>query len=199
MRITRSKQTEVGRCSGAAQLSEVCFVLFALRMSRSLFSILAISLLSSSLTSEDNGADLADGWGEEYSWQPSLEAAISAAEVQSKPIMLVIHKSWCGACKNLKASFSVDDEAIDLSQDFVMVNLGDGKAPDDPKFKIDGSYVPRVYFLKPDGTILPDFYNKEGNPKFKFYYHSMDNLVDVMWEVLEESQKWDNSLDREEL
>ena len=84
MRITRSKQTEVGRCGGGAQLSEVCFVLFALRMSRSLFSILAISLLSSSLTSEDNGVDLVDGWGEEYSWQPSLEAAISAAEEQSK-------------------------------------------------------------------------------------------------------------------
>ena len=82
-----------------------------------------------------------------------------------------------------------------------MVNLGDGDVPDDQKFKIDGSYVPRIYFLKPDGTVLPDFYNKQGNPKFRYYYHSMDNLVDVMWEVLEASQtrEGDKASNREEL
>ena len=38
-----------------------------------------------------------------------------------------------------------------------MVNLGHGDAPEDQKYKIDGSYVPRNYFLKQDGTVLPDF------------------------------------------
>jgi len=163
------------------------------------FFLLLLSPLSSTLTSEVT--DVSNGWGEEYSWHPSLEAALTVAEEESRPIMLIIHKSWCGACKSLKATFSVDDEAIDLAQDFVMVNLGDGDAPDDQKFKIDGSYVPRIYFLKSDGTVLPDFYNKQGNPKFRYYYHSMDNLVDVMWEVLEESKtrKWDQTSNREEL
>ena len=92
-------------------------------------------------------------------------------------------------------------QAIDLAKDFVMVNLGDSNVPDDQEFKIDGSYVPRIYFLKPDGSVLQDFYNKEGNPKFRYYYNSIDNLVDVMWEVLEESQehKWDKTANKEEL
>ena len=104
------------------------------------------------------------------------------------------------ASSRIKVS-SIYLKAIDLAQDFVMVNLGDANAPDDQKFKIDGSYVPRIYFLKPDGSVLPDFYNKHGNPKFKYYYHSMDNLVDVMWDVMEESKskKWEQTSEREEL
>ena len=47
-----------------------------------MLAILLLSLLTSSLTSE--ATDLSNGWGEEYAWQPSLEAALSVAEEESK-------------------------------------------------------------------------------------------------------------------
>ena len=95
-----------------------------------------------------------------------------------------------------------------------MLNLGDDQVPEDEKFAPDGSYVPRyslfsrmvmkcininimhndvfrIFFLDPDGNILPDIVNREGNPKFKYYYYSADSLLDSMTEVQELAQSWD--------
>ena len=40
------------------------------------------------------------GFGEGYDWRP-LNEGLNLAKSQNKPVMLVIHKSWCGACKSL--------------------------------------------------------------------------------------------------
>ena len=49
----------------------------------------------------------------------------------------------------------------------------------------------RIFFLDPDGNVLPDIVNREGNPKFKYYYYSADSLLDSMTEVQELAQSWD--------
>ena len=36
---------------------------------------------------------------------------------------------------------------MELSEDFVMVNLGDDEEPSDPKYKPDGGYIPRYSCL----------------------------------------------------
>lgn len=84
-----------------------------------------------------------NGFGNGYIWANSLEAGKQMARHHKKPVMVIIHKSWCTACKNLKPKFATSSEIQSLSKYFVMVNLVDDEEPDSALFAPDGSYIPR--------------------------------------------------------
>ena len=121
----------------------------------------------------------------------------SGAGGQNKPVMLIIHKSYCGACKNLKALFRKEAEdaasaggaepgsVTALAESFAMLNLGDDDEPQDEIFRPDGGYIPRVLFVTPSGTVLSQVINEGGNPKYKYYYPTMDQLAASMAKVLD--------------
>jgi protein-disulfide reductase (glutathione) len=54
-----------------------------------------VSLLASSFV---DGEDNSHGFGDDLPWV-KWENARDVAKMQRKPIMLIIHKSWCGACQ----------------------------------------------------------------------------------------------------
>lgn len=84
-----------------------------------------------------------NGFGNNYIWAGSLESGIRIAANHKKPVMVIIHKSWCKACKNLKPKFASSPEIQDLSKHFVMVNLIDDEEPEGSNFSPDGTYIPR--------------------------------------------------------
>ena len=55
------------------------------------------------------------------------------------------------------------------------------------------NYLLRIFFLHPDGSLLSDVINKDGNSKFKYYYFSTDSILDSMEDVLELSESWGKS------
>lgn len=84
-----------------------------------------------------------NGFGASYVWAGSLQSGLQIAENHKKPVMVIIHKSWCSACKNLKPKFAGSSEIQNLSKHFVMVNLGDEEEPKSVVFAPDGNYIPR--------------------------------------------------------
>eukprot|EP00057_Strongylocentrotus_purpuratus_P008517 XP_011662991.1 PREDICTED: thioredoxin domain-containing protein 12 [Strongylocentrotus purpuratus] len=97
-----------------------------------------------------------------------------------KPMMLVIHKTWCGACKALKPKFAASEEILKLSSDFVMVNVEDDEEPEGSQFQPDGGYIPRILFLNSDGVVQPDLINTLGNPQYKYFYSNALMVTEAM-------------------
>ncbi|EGD75771.1 thioredoxin domain-containing protein 12 [Salpingoeca rosetta] len=123
--------------------------------------------------------DLAKGWGDSIAWRTLDAGTVEAAET-GKPMMIIIHKSWCGACKALKPKLASYDEYLQLSKHFVMINLGDDEEPADPMYAPDGSYIPRILFADSTGAVVDDLYNKFGSSKYKYYYSDAPYVVTSM-------------------
>lgn len=66
-----------------------------------------------------------------------------------------------------------------LAADFNLVSIeAEGETPSQAGFSPDGGYVPRAFFLRPDGS--PDYSLVGPNPKYKHFFASPDLLLTAM-------------------
>lgn len=149
------------------------------------FSALLLALVSLALGATEN---LHRGFNENIDWKTFDDAKeISARD--NKPIMLLIHKTWCGACKALKPQV-VNNKAIEeFSTNYVMVNVEDEEEPNDPDFAPDGGYIPRIIFINANGKVMKEIYNEGGNKSYKYYYSNADDILKSMKNAVEQIKK----------
>eukprot|EP00343_Euplotes_focardii_P011294 CAMPEP_0205831152 /NCGR_PEP_ID=MMETSP0206-20130828/43226_1 /ASSEMBLY_ACC=CAM_ASM_000279 /TAXON_ID=36767 /ORGANISM="Euplotes focardii, Strain TN1" /LENGTH=149 /DNA_ID=CAMNT_0053135507 /DNA_START=22 /DNA_END=468 /DNA_ORIENTATION=+ len=121
----------------------------------------------------------ANGFNDAINWR-TWDEGHEEAKASGKPIMLIIHKTWCGACKRLKPEFSSSKDIWELSSKFVMINVEDDDEPTGEQYTPDGGYIPRILFLGSDGEVRSDLFNEGGNPKYKYYYTSAGQIVSAM-------------------
>ena len=125
-----------------------------------------------------------NGWNDNIAWESSMDSFKAKIIESGKPGMLVIHKSWCGACKALKPKFAESKEIEEASENFVMFNALDDDEPNGNEFKPDGGYIPRILFLDGKGNVVKDLVNK-GRDSYKYYYPSPNDVVRGMKNALE--------------
>lgn len=73
----------------------------------------------------------------------SLETGVQTAIATGKPIMLIIHATYCSACKALIPDIVKSKDAKTLGEEFVVIHSVDGSEPEADKIAPDGTYFPR--------------------------------------------------------
>ena len=99
-------------------------------------------------------------------WVPSEADARAQSIATGKPMLIDFYADWCVDCKVLDAEVYTDARVIEASKRFVAVKINttvDFNTPatttaqiDALKAHYDVRGLPRVVFVRPDGTIIPD-------------------------------------------
>jgi thiol-disulfide isomerase/thioredoxin len=125
-----------------------------------------------------------EGWNAaQIDWQP-YEAGLARAKAQKKPVCLVFYTSWCPHCKNYSHVFD-DPGVVAKAKELVMIRLdADAEGDVARKFQPDGGYVPRTFFLAPDGTLDPEIH--AARPKFLYFFdeQSPASILTAMGEAV---------------
>jgi protein-disulfide reductase (glutathione) len=106
--------------------------------------------------------------GAEINWRDT-KSGIYEASKTGKPVIMVLHATWCSACKRYRAVFK-DPGVVAASKDFVMILVDADKEKEiNGAFAPDGTYVPRTLFIDSDGNISEKYVGKDPQ-----YPHTVD-------------------------
>ena len=110
----------------------------------------------------------AENWNDANIHWMAYDEGLAAAKKSHQPICLIFYTTWCPHCGNYSKLFS-DPEVVKKSKSFVMIRLDKDKNQElSQKYKPDGEYIPRTYFLSSGGTL--DESLAEQREKFKYFY-----------------------------
>lgn len=125
-----------------------------------------------------------EGWNDaQISWV-GFEEGLARAHAENRPMLLVMHADWCVHCRNYSHVFE-DPRIVERARDLVMVRIDvDDERDIASRYALDGGYVPRTYFLAPDGTPRTDVDARRA--RFRFFYdeHDPTSLLTAMNTVL---------------
>ncbi len=104
-------------------------------------------------------------------WSDQYETTLAAAADQGRPIILDFTADWCAACKELEHKTYTDPAVLQCSDEFERVMV-DGTT-DTPEFvALKEQYgikgLPAVYFLCPEGDVVPELTLKGFEPADSF-------------------------------
>jgi thiol:disulfide interchange protein len=110
-------------------------------------------LLALAPAARANAPELAAEWNHPAIAWRDMGAGVKESISSGKPVLMVMHASWCQACRRYREVFK-DPRVVAASAKFVMILVDVQKYPDvNGAFAPDGTYVPRTLFVDPDGEV----------------------------------------------
>lgn len=131
---------------------------------------LAIGLAAFGLASGEAwaGGDWNDG---KISWRP-YEQGLAEARRTGKPVCLIFYTEWCPHCANYSRVFH-DPAVVAMAERFVMIRIDKDRHPElSRKYAPDGEYIPRTFFLSPDGKLETSLHAPR--ERFLYFYDERD-------------------------
>jgi len=130
--------------------------------------------LAIALAAASTGLAGVEDWNDAGIRWMSYDDGLAAAKKERKPICLIFYTTWCPHCTNYSKLFS-NPEVVKKSKSFVMVRIDKDKNRElSAKYKPDGEYIPRTYFLSSDGRIEESL--TEQRPQYKYFYSESDPI-----------------------
>ena len=116
-------------------------------------------------------------------WRP-YALGLRDARKSNKPIMLVFYTDWCPHCHNYSRVFH-DPRLVEQSLDFVMIRVErDGNRDISQEYDLDGDYIPRTLFLKPDATIVKELRLDRSDYQYFLNEYEADETLGMMQKAL---------------
>ena len=136
----------------------------SIRKATALGVVAAALLVAAAATEHAAGEDWNDA-GVKWMGYPE---GMQAAKEGGKPVCLIFYTSWCPHCANYSKVFK-DPRLVEKSKRFVMIRLDKDKNQQlSAQYKPDGEYIPRTYFLSPQGQL--DESLTADRPQYKYFY-----------------------------
>jgi len=111
-------------------------IIFCSSAAALLLLVSLVNLLSANVVQADEGPS--HGFNDKIAWFDDLEAGLKEARARNTLAVVLIHKSWCGACKRLRSDFVASESIVQATTPFVMINLADDKEPVGDQWTPDG-------------------------------------------------------------
>ena len=121
-----------------------------------------------------------------FQWQP-YSPAFEIPSRLPKPVLIIFYGEKCFASSRFKKELVNSPAVIELSDNFTMVKIERGQDPGVGRYRKNGLYYPRVYFISSTGVLLQGINGPDA--EYKFYFGTADELLVAMKEVLELNQQ----------
>ncbi|MCB9739307.1 MAG: thioredoxin family protein [Deltaproteobacteria bacterium] len=140
----------------------------------------AVALLLMATAAQAVAAE-AIAWGQTVAWL-GFDTALARAKAENKAIGVVVYADWCPKCRALAPQF-VSGPVTEAAPKILWVLQNHDEAPAwlGERFGDLGNYVPRIFFLRPDGSLDREI--NSGHPRYPFFY--LANKPEVLVQSIE--------------